>query len=56
VASLICGTLDIGVTTGNLGEPFLLGFRVLVWFKNRQLARLMIPKGKKITEESDDAV
>ncbi|OAI12956.1 sulfoxide reductase heme-binding subunit YedZ [Methylomonas lenta] len=49
---------------GNLFQPlfyltiiaFLLGFRALVWFKNRQLTRLMIPKGKKITEESNDAV
>ena len=49
---------------GNLFQPlfyltiiaFLLGFRVLVWFKNRQLARLMIPKGKKVTEDSSDSV
>lgn len=41
---------------GNLAEPFfylviislLLGFRVLVWIKNRQLTRLMIPTGQRV--------
>lgn len=41
---------------GNLAEPLfylviislLLGFRVLVWFKNRQLTRLMIPTGQRV--------
>ncbi|WAR43678.1 protein-methionine-sulfoxide reductase heme-binding subunit MsrQ [Methylomonas rapida] len=40
---------------GNLFQPlfyltiiaFLLGFRVAVWFKNRQLHKLMIPRGRK---------
>lgn len=40
---------------GNLFQPLfyltiiaiLLGFRILVWFKNRQLSKLMIPKGRK---------
>ena len=40
---------------GNMAEPLfylviiflLLGFRVLVWLKNRQLTRLMIPTGKR---------
>lgn len=40
---------------GNLAEPLLyaliigllLGFRIMVWLKNRQLNRLMIPLGKK---------
>lgn len=39
---------------GNLAEPLLyliiicllLGFRALVWFKNQQLSRMMIPKGR----------
>lgn len=39
---------------GNLAEPLfylvllilLLGFRVLVWLKNRQLSKLMIPRAK----------
>ena len=43
---------------GNLADPFFYGlvisflllFRVGVWFKNRQLSRLMIPKAAKITE------
>ncbi|MCQ8102698.1 sulfoxide reductase heme-binding subunit YedZ [Methylomonas sp. SURF-2] len=42
---------------GNMFQPlfyltivvFLLGFRVLVWFKNRQLAKLMLPKGRAIS-------
>ncbi|WP_333874503.1 sulfite oxidase heme-binding subunit YedZ [Methylobacter sp.] len=41
---------------GNLAEPLfysimvflLLGFRALVWVKNRQLNRLMIPAGKRM--------
>lgn len=41
---------------GNLAEPLfylviislLLGFRVLVWVKNRQLTRLMIPTGQRV--------
>ncbi|MGZ4954505.1 MAG: sulfite oxidase heme-binding subunit YedZ [Methylobacter sp.] len=41
---------------GNLAEPLfysiiiflLLGFRVLVWVKNRQLNRMMIPAGKRM--------
>jgi len=41
---------------GNLFQPlfyltliaFLLGFRVLVWVKNRQLNKLMIPKGRQV--------
>lgn len=40
---------------GNMAEPLfylvilgiLLGFRVLVWFKNRQFTRLMIPTGQR---------
>jgi sulfoxide reductase heme-binding subunit YedZ len=40
---------------GNLAEPllylvllfFLLGFRVLVWLKNKQFTKLMIPKGRE---------
>lgn len=47
---------------GNLLQPlfyltiiaFLLGFRVLVWFKNRQLAKLMVPKGRPISLEEND--
>ena len=43
---------------GNMAEPLfylviiflLLGFRVLVWVKNRQLTRLMIPTGKRVLE------
>ncbi|CAG1020286.1 sulfoxide reductase heme-binding subunit YedZ [Methylomonas sp. LL1] len=39
---------------GNLFQPlfyltiiaFLLGFRILVWLKNRQLSKLMLPKGR----------
>ena len=41
---------------GNMAEPLfylviiflLLGFRVLVWLKNRQLTRLMIPTGQRV--------
>jgi len=44
---------------GNLAEPMLyalviailLGFRVLVWLKNRRFNRLMIPVGKRNTLE-----
>jgi sulfoxide reductase heme-binding subunit YedZ len=40
---------------GNLAEPvfylilifFLLSFRVVVWLKNRQLTKMMIPKGRE---------
>ena len=40
---------------GNMAEPLfyliiiclLLGFRVLVWVKNRQVTRLMIPTGQR---------
>jgi sulfoxide reductase heme-binding subunit YedZ len=40
---------------GNLAEPafylllilLLLGFRILVWLKNRQFDKLMLPKGRK---------
>lgn len=47
---------------GNLFQPlfyltiiaFLLGFRVLVWLKNRQLAKLMVPKGRPIALEEND--
>lgn len=47
---------------GNLFQPlfyltiiaFLLGFRVLVWLKNRQLAKLMVPKGRPISLEESD--
>jgi len=43
---------------GNLLEPvfyailifILLAFRVAVWYKNRQLSRLMIPKGREIED------
>jgi sulfoxide reductase heme-binding subunit YedZ len=46
---------------GNMAEPLfylvmiciLLGFRVLVWVKNRQLSRLMIPTGKRVLEEQE---
>ncbi|PPK71801.1 sulfoxide reductase heme-binding subunit YedZ [Methylobacter tundripaludum] len=41
---------------GNLAEPLfysiivflLLGFRVLVWVKNRQLTKMMIPTGQRV--------
>jgi methionine sulfoxide reductase heme-binding subunit len=41
---------------GNLAEPLfysiivflLLGFRVLVWVKNRQINKMMIPTGKRV--------
>lgn len=47
---------------GNLFQPlfyltiiaFLLGFRVLVWLKNRQLAKLMLPKGRAISPEENE--
>ncbi len=47
---------------GNLLQPlfyltiivFLLGFRVIVWMKNRRLSQLMIPKGKVISLEDSD--
>jgi len=40
---------------GNLAEPvlylllimLLLGFRILVWLKNRQFNKMMLPKGRK---------
>jgi len=42
---------------GNLLQPlfyltiigFLLGFRLLVWFRNRRMNRLMLPKGRETT-------
>ncbi|MGZ4957294.1 MAG: hypothetical protein ACXV8Q_19525, partial [Methylobacter sp.] len=41
---------------GNLAEPLfysivvflLLSFRILVWVKNRQFSRMMIPTGQRI--------
>lgn len=47
---------------GNLIQPlfyltiiaFLLGFRLVVWFKNRQLSRLMLPKGRRMSQEELD--
>lgn len=47
---------------GNLAEPLLyamilvllLGFRLLVWFKNRQLSRLMIPASR--IQEQDEII
>ena len=47
---------------GNLFQPlfyltivaFLLGFRILVWMKSRQLSRLMIPKGRVVSLEDGD--
>jgi sulfoxide reductase heme-binding subunit YedZ len=47
---------------GNLAEPLLysilmfllLGFRVLVWLKNRRMARMMIPKGRKALVLSEE--
>jgi len=47
---------------GNLFQPlfyltiigFLLGFRVVVWLKNRQLSRMMIPKGRKASLQNLD--
>jgi sulfoxide reductase heme-binding subunit YedZ len=41
---------------GNLAEPLfyliivvlLLGFRIAVWFKNRQFSNMMIPAGRKV--------
>ncbi|WP_292566088.1 protein-methionine-sulfoxide reductase heme-binding subunit MsrQ [Methylomonas sp.] len=47
---------------GNLFQPlfyltiisFLLGFRVLVRLKNRQLAKLMLPKGRPISLEDNE--
>jgi sulfoxide reductase heme-binding subunit YedZ len=50
---------------GNLAEPLfysiivflLLSFRVLAWFKNRQLNKMMIPTGRQtvvLTEEQDE--
>ncbi|MBL6986501.1 MAG: sulfoxide reductase heme-binding subunit YedZ [Methylobacter sp.] len=49
---------------GNLAEPLfylvilvlLLGFRILVWLKNRQLSKMMIPKGKKALELGEEQV
>lgn len=48
---------------GNLADPLfyfvcialLLLFRVGVWFKNRQLARLMIPRGRSRTAAEDES-
>jgi sulfoxide reductase heme-binding subunit YedZ len=47
---------------GNLAEPFLysilvtvlLVFRVVVLIKNRQISRLMIPKGRVVKIESEN--
>lgn len=47
---------------GNLFQPlfyltiiaFLLGFRILVWMKNRRVNRLMIPTGRTISLEDSD--
>ena len=47
---------------GNLAEPLfylilicmLLGFRAMVWFKNRQLSVMMIPKARQLIDESSD--
>jgi sulfoxide reductase heme-binding subunit YedZ len=47
---------------GNLFQPlfyltiiiFLLGFRVLVWLKNRQLNKLMVPKGRLVNLDDND--
>ncbi|AMK78410.1 MULTISPECIES: sulfite oxidase heme-binding subunit YedZ [Methylomonas] len=47
---------------GNLAEPLfylliifmLLGFRAVIWFKNKQLSQMMIPKGRaSIDTEAD---
>jgi sulfoxide reductase heme-binding subunit YedZ len=40
---------------GNLADPFmyaiftviLLGFRVLIWYGNQRLSKMMIPKGRE---------
>lgn len=48
---------------GNLLQPifyftiisFLLGFRVLVWFKNRQLVKLMLPRGRKNPDDDQES-
>lgn len=47
---------------GNLAEPLfylviicmLLGFRVLIWFKNRQLTLMMIPVGRNSAQSDAD--
>lgn len=47
---------------GNLADPLLYGglilmllfFRVLVWIRNRQVARLMIPHPRKLGADPDD--
>lgn len=47
---------------GNLFQPlfyltiiaFLLGFRVLVWFKNRELTKLLVPKGRRTTLDDSE--
>ncbi|MDD2761330.1 MAG: sulfoxide reductase heme-binding subunit YedZ [Methylomonas sp.] len=47
---------------GNLFQPlfyltiimFLLGFRVLVWMRNRRMNRLMIPKGRVVSLEEGE--
>ncbi len=47
---------------GNLFQPlfyltiivFLLGFRLAVWFKNRQYNKLMLPKGRSLSQEELD--
>ncbi|MCQ8118139.1 sulfite oxidase heme-binding subunit YedZ [Methylomonas rosea] len=47
---------------GNLAEPLfylllifmLLGFRAVIWFKNKQLSQMMIPKGRASTDTESD--
>ncbi len=47
---------------GNLFQPlfyltiiaFLLGFRAVIWYRNRQMARLMIPKWRSVSEEDSE--
>ncbi|WP_225616017.1 protein-methionine-sulfoxide reductase heme-binding subunit MsrQ [Methylomonas albis] len=47
---------------GNLAEPLfylliifmLLGFRAVIWFKNRQLRQMMIPKGRAAIDTESD--
>ncbi|MDO9269041.1 MAG: protein-methionine-sulfoxide reductase heme-binding subunit MsrQ [Methylobacter sp.] len=47
---------------GNLAEPLfysvivflLLSFRVLVWVKNRQLSKMMIPRGQRVLSLVDE--
>ena len=47
---------------GNLAEPLfyllilvmLLGFRIVIWFKNKQLSQMMIPKGRVAIDTEPD--